>query len=155
MTTTKPPLLVKFVHHKAFCVTQRTELSRHWSLFHSVWNRLHNPYGANTLQLCESRLRGVKEGVLTQVFGGPVAKVLDQATYVGSMEQTIPMLVESTGLSFKTAQKAVLELNKLGLVKRSRKIGNAQTYRFDVRNDLHELIAWTEKLKINRLRERR
>lgn len=107
---------------------------------------------ANTLQLCESRLRGVKEGVLTRVFGGPVAKVLDQAAYVGSMEQTIPMLVESTGLSFKTAQKAILELNKLGLVKRSRKIGNAQTYRFDVRNDLHELIAWAEKLKISRLR---
>ncbi len=89
---------------------------------------------------------------MTQVFGGPVAKVLDQAAYVGSMEQTIPMLVDSTGLSFKTAQKAVLELNKLGLVKRSRKIGNAQTYRFDVRNDLHELIAWAEKLKISRLR---
>ncbi len=97
-------------------------------------------------------MKGVKEGVLTQIFGGPVAKVLDQAAYVGSMEQTIPMLVESTGLSFKTAQKAVLELNKLGLVKQSRKIGNAQTYGFDVRNDLHELIAWTEKLKINRLR---
>ncbi|HEY4822224.1 MAG TPA: hypothetical protein VIH83_00880 [Candidatus Bathyarchaeia archaeon] len=97
-------------------------------------------------------MRGVKEGVLTRVFGGPVAKVLDQAAYVGSMEQTIPMLVESTGLSFKTAQKAILELNKLGLVKRSRKIGNAQTYRFDVRNDLHELIAWAEKLKISRLR---
>jgi len=97
-------------------------------------------------------LRGVKEGVLTRVFGGPVAKVLDQAAYVGSMEQTIPMLVESTGLSFKTAQKAILELNKLGLVKRSRKIGNAQTYRFDVRNDLHELIAWAERLKNSRLR---
>ncbi len=45
-----------------------------------------------------------------------------------------------------------MELNELGLIKRSRKIGNAQTYRFDVRNGLHELIAWTEKLKINRLR---
>ncbi len=81
-----------------------------------------------------------------------MAKVLDQAAYVGSMEQTIPMLVESTGMSFKTVQKAVMELNKLGLVKRSRKIGNAQTYRFDVRNDLHELIVWTEKLKIGPLR---
>jgi DNA-binding transcriptional regulator YhcF (GntR family) len=97
-------------------------------------------------------LRGVKDGVLTQVFGGPVAKVLDQSVYVGGMEQTIPMLAESTGLSFKTAQKAVLKLNKLGLVKQSRRIGNTQTYRFDVRNDLHELIDWAEKLKISRLR---
>jgi len=89
---------------------------------------------------------------LAQVFGGPVAKVLDQSVYVGDMDQTIPMLAESTGLSFKTAQKAVLKLNKLGLVKQSRRIGNTQTYRFDVRNDLHELIDWAEKLKVSRLR---
>ena len=97
-------------------------------------------------------MRGVKEGVLSQVFGGPVAKVLDQSVYVGNMEQTIPMPAESTGLSFKTAQKAVLKLNKIGLVKPSRRIGNTQTYRFDVKNDLHELIDWAEKLKISRLR---
>ena len=97
-------------------------------------------------------MRGVKEGVLTKVFGGPVARVLDQATYVGSMEQTIPMLAESTGLSFKTAQKAVLKLSSVGLVKRSRRIGNTQTYKFDVKNELHELIEWAEKLNISRRR---
>ena len=52
----------------------------------------------------------------------------------------------------KTAQNAVLKLNKLGLVRQSRRIGNTQTYRFDVRNDLHELIDWAERLKIIRLR---
>ena len=90
----------------------------------------------------------MKEGPFTQVFGGPVAAVLDQALYVGDMEQTIPLLVESTGLSFKTVQKAVKRLDKLRLVKRSRKIGNAQLYRFDVANDLHELIMWAEHLKL-------
>ena len=96
-------------------------------------------------------MKGVKDGALTQVFGGPVAKVLDQAMYVGNMEQTIPMLVESTGLSFKTIQKAIVRLNKLRLVKPSRRIGNAQTYRFRVESDLHELILWAEKLSIRRL----
>ncbi len=96
-------------------------------------------------------MKGVKDGALTQVFGGPVAKIIDQAMYVGNMEQTIPMLVESSGLSFKTVQKAVIKLNKLGLIKRSRKIGNAQTYRFDVQNDLHGLISWAEQLRIHRL----
>lgn len=92
------------------------------------------------------------DGPLTRVFGGPVARVLDQALYVGEMEQTIPMLAESTGLSFKTVQKAVKQLNQLGLVKRSRKIGNTQTYCFDVRNDLDELIFWAEKLPLKRVR---
>jgi DNA-binding transcriptional regulator GbsR (MarR family) len=92
----------------------------------------------------------MKEGPFTQVFGGPVAKVLDQALYVGNMEQTIPLLVESTGLSFKTVQRAVGQLYKLRLVKRSRKIGNTQTYRFDVGNDMHELIMWAERLNLKR-----
>jgi DNA-binding GntR family transcriptional regulator len=97
-------------------------------------------------------LKDVRDGVLTQVFGGPTAKVLDQAMYVGSMEQTIPMLVQSTGLTYKTVQKAVVKLNRLGLIKRSRKVGNAQTYRFDVRQDLHELVTWAERLRIDRLK---
>ena len=88
------------------------------------------------------------EGPFTRVFGGPVAKVLDQVMYVGDMEQTIPLLAESTGLSFKTVQKAVNQLNTLGLVKRSRKIGITQMYRFNVRTDLHELIMWAEHLKL-------
>ena len=96
----------------------------------------------------------MRDGALTQVFGGPTAKVLDQAMYVGDMEQTIPMLVESTGLTYKTVQKAVAKLNRLGLVKRSRKVGNAQTYRFDVRRDLHELVVWAERLRIDRIRRR-
>lgn len=95
-------------------------------------------------------MKGLAEGPLTTVFGGPTAKVLDQALYVGNMEQSIPMLAESTGLTYKTVQKAVLRLNKLGLVKRSRKIGSTQTYRFDAGNDLHELIMWAEHLKIKR-----
>jgi len=95
-------------------------------------------------------MREMQDGPFTQVFGGPVAKVLDQALYVGNMEQTIPLMVESTGLSFKTVQKAVKQLNKFGLVKKSRKIGNTQTYRFDVGKDLHELIMWAEHLKLGR-----
>jgi len=99
-------------------------------------------------------LKGVREGALTQVFGGPTAKVLDQAMYVGGVEQTIHMLVQSTGLTYKTVQKAVVKLNRLGLVKRSRKVGNAQTYRFDVRKDLRELTEWVEGLQVDRLRGR-
>lgn len=86
------------------------------------------------------------------MFGGPVAKVLDQTLYVGGIEQTIPMLAESTGLTFKTVQKAVFKLNKLGLVRKGRRIGNAQTYRFEVEGHLHKLIEWAENPNLNRTR---
>jgi len=93
-------------------------------------------------------MKGLRDGPLTQVFGGPVAKVLDQTMYVGSMEQSIQMLSESTGLTYKTVQKAVMKLEKLRLVKRGRRIGNAQTYCFAAKGDLHELIHWAENLKL-------
>ena len=95
-------------------------------------------------------MKRVADGPFTQVFGGAVAKVLDQTLYVGDMEQTIPMMAESTGLTFKTVQKAFKHLHKLGLIKRGRRIGNAQTYRFDAANDLHEMIMWAEHFKSRR-----
>lgn len=97
-------------------------------------------------------MKDLKGGPFTQVFGGPVARVLDQARIVGNMEQTVPMLAESTGLTFKTVQKATAKLVKYGFVKRSRKISNAQTYRFDVEHDLHELLAWADHVNLKQMR---
>ena len=51
-------------------------------------------------------------GPLSSVFSSLEARVLDQAFLVGNMKQTIPMLEESTGLSFKTVQKALLRLSR-------------------------------------------
>jgi DNA-binding MarR family transcriptional regulator len=84
------------------------------------------------------------KGVFSAVFDGSVAKVLDQALYVGNMEQTIPMLAESTGMDYKTVKAAAKRLEKCGFMKRGRKISNAQTYRFEVEKDLHHLIEWAE-----------
>ncbi len=95
-------------------------------------------------------MRVMRDGPFVEVFGGPVARVLDQSLYVGNMEQTIPMLAEATGMDFKTVQRAIKRLSQKGLVKQSRKIGNAQTYRFDVENDLHELVSWAEHFRLKK-----
>ncbi len=93
-------------------------------------------------------------GPLYSVFGGPVARVLDEARIVGNMEQTVSMLAESTRLDFKTVQRALERLVKLGLVKKTRKIGNAQAYRFSVENELHTLLEWGTELQHGRRRAR-
>ncbi len=85
-------------------------------------------------------------GPLSSVFiNSPEARVLDQAFLVGNMKQTVSMLVESTGLSFKTVQKVLQRLSGKGLVTPTEKIGNAQAYQFSVENELHELIEWASK----------
>ena len=85
-------------------------------------------------------------GPLSSVFiSSPEARVLDQAFLVGNMRQTASMLVESTGLSFKTVQKVLQRLSERGLTAPMGKIGNAQAYQFSVENELHELIEWASK----------
>lgn len=71
-------------------------------------------------------------GPFTLIFGNTVAKVLDQALIVGDMEQTLGMLSESTDLSYKTVQRAVEHLEALGLMRQTRRIGNARAYSFAV-----------------------
>ena len=90
-------------------------------------------------------------GPLTAIFGNPVARVLDQSLYVGNMEQTISMLAESTNLSYKTVLSVVKRLERLGFIKASRRIGNAQAYRFEVEGDLHELLEFAQRFQTKRL----
>lgn len=80
-------------------------------------------------------------GPFSSIFGGPIARLLDQALIVGNMEQTISILAESTNLSYKTTKTALEKLEKMGFVTQTRKIGNAQAYRFLTENHLSELLA--------------
>ena len=93
------------------------------------------------------------DGPLTNLFGNPqgraIAKVLDQSIIVGNMEQTVHMLAESTDLDYKTVQKSLKRLEKCRFVRKSRKVGNAQTYRFNVENHLHDLVNFARKMQLS------
>jgi hypothetical protein len=86
------------------------------------------------------------DGPLTRIFGGPTARILDQADIVGNMEQTVPMLSESTGLTHKTVQKTLNQLMKHKLVRKGRKVNGDQSYRFNVETTLRDLVNWSIKL---------
>ena len=91
-------------------------------------------------------------GPLTSLFGDPhgraIARVLDQSILVGNMEQTVRMLADSTDLDHKTVQSSLRKLEGLGLVKKGRKVGNAQTYKFSVENRLHDLVSFARKMQL-------
>ena len=89
-------------------------------------------------------------GTLSSIFRSAESRVLDQALLVGNMEQTISMLAESTELSFKPIQKVVKDFVGRGFMESTRKVGNAQAYRFKVENELHELIDWATKYQFSR-----
>ncbi len=93
------------------------------------------------------------QGPLTRIFQNPTSRILDQSILVGNREQTIPMLQESTNLAYKTVAKEVKRLVEMGLMERSRKVGNAQTYRFKVDKHLSSLIACAQDMQIEIIRQ--
>ena len=92
-------------------------------------------------------------GPFSSIFGGPIARLLDQALIVGNMEQTITILAESTNLSYKTTKTALQKLEKMGFVAPTRKIGNAQAYKFQVENHMNTLLACGAEIQRNRVLE--
>ena len=89
-------------------------------------------------------------GPFTSIFGGPIARLFDQALIVGNMEQTISMLSESTNLSYKTTKQALEKLVKMGFAAPTRKIGNAQAYKFQIENHMSTLLACGTEYQRNR-----
>ena len=101
--------------------------------------------------LLAKRMKRV-DGPLSDLFGNPqgraIARILDQSVIVGNMEQTVRMLADSSKLDYKTVQKSLERLEKYGLVRKNRKVGNAQTYSFNVENHLHDLVNFARKIQL-------
>jgi hypothetical protein len=94
------------------------------------------------------------QNLLFTVFKNPIARVLDEARVVGSMEQTVSTLSEATKLDYDTVQSALHHLTKLGLVQPTRMVGNAQAYKFTLENGLQSLPDWTGRLQLGKRRQR-
>ncbi len=106
------------------------------------------------MQLLRKDSRDAEEyatrGPFSSIFGGPAARLLDQALIVGNMEQTTSILAESTNLSYKTTKTALQQLEKIGFVAPTRKIGNAQAYKFQIQNHMSTLLTCGAEFQRNR-----
>ncbi len=89
-------------------------------------------------------------GPFASIFGGPIARLFDQALLVGNSEQTITILAESTNLSYKTTKEALTKMVKMGFAAPTRKIGNAQAYKFQTENHMSSLLACGAKIQRER-----
>ncbi len=94
------------------------------------------------------------QNTLYTVFKNPIALVLEQGRIAGNMEQTVSTLSEATKLDYETVQSALEHLTRLGLVQPTRKVGNAQSYKFNLENGLHSLLGLTGHVQYARRRQR-
>ena len=93
-------------------------------------------------------------GPFSSIFRSPTARVLDEARIVGNMEETVSMLSQATGLDYKTVKNSLQHLIRVGYVRKGRKIGNAQAYRFNVENELHSLMEWASQVQHGKQKRR-
>jgi hypothetical protein len=91
-------------------------------------------------------------GPFAAVFGTniPMARVLDQSLLVGNLEFTRSGLAEGTGLTFKTVQSCLDHLREINWVSATRKIGNAQAYKFNIENHMSEIVKWATNYQLSR-----
>src|SRR5207244_12148847 len=118
---------------------------RHRKIFQSPWTNTQCLVltGRTSLWREMKKVDTVVDGPFHSVFGGTVARVLDEARIVGNMEQTVSMLSESTKLDYKTVQTALDRCAKYGMIKKSRRIGNAIPKRVKDESDLNSPLLWT------------
>ncbi len=95
-------------------------------------------------------------GPFSQLFISPTARILDQASLVGHMEQTVGMLAESANLTHMKTREIVWRLRKQGLIRKGRRQGRTQTYRFNVEKEpLKSLILWATRVAFTPSKRRR
>jgi len=90
------------------------------------------------------------QNLLLGAFKNPIVRVLEEAKMGGNMEQTVSMLSEATKLDYPTVESALQDLTKLGLAHPTRKIGNAQAYKFNLENGLRSLLGRTDQLQLGK-----
>lgn len=90
------------------------------------------------------------QNLLLAALKNPMARVLDQARIAGNVEQTVSMLSEATKLDYETVESALQQLARLGIAQPTRKIGNAQAYKFNLENGLPSLLGRTGTLEHGR-----
>src|SRR5712691_1067483 len=90
------------------------------------------------------------QNLLFSALRNPIARVLEEARIGGNVEQTVSMLSEATKLDYETVEYALKQLTKLGLAQPTRKVGNAQAYKFNLENGLHSLLGRTGQLQLGK-----
>jgi hypothetical protein len=90
----------------------------------------------------------------TLLRGDAMGRILDQGLLLGRLEFTVSTIAEGTDLTYKTVKTYLDHLQKIGLVLPTRKLGNAQAYRFDVENHMSGLIEWGSRFQSMRNKSR-
>jgi len=95
-------------------------------------------------------------GPMTMICGSAMGPVLDQSLLLGSLEFTVSTLAEATGLTYKTVKTCLDRLERMKprpWVTRTRRLGNAQAYKFNAENHMSGFIKWATDYQMSRFND--
>lgn len=80
-----------------------------------------------------------------RVFDSPTAKILDLYPTYKDQPFTTTMAAEAIHLSFKTALKAITQLEKINILIPVKKIRNAKAYKFNTKHTILNCLEGANK----------
>jgi len=84
---------------------------------------------------------------MTKLCDSAIGRILDQSLLFGNLEFTVSILANATDLTFSTVKSCLKRLESIKWVDPTRKLGNAQAYRFNV-NHMSGFIKWATEFQM-------
>lgn len=98
------------------------------------------------LEMVSKKEKALESGSLERFFkGSAMARILDFLTVFKEWDYSKSDIAKNSGVSFRTVLRLLPRLEELGVVKKTRNVGKALMYQFDVNNPIAKAaneLAW-------------
>jgi len=87
---------------------------------------------SNMKKIIVSKIKALSSGPLESVFSGSTSKILDFLATFKDWDYSVSDIAKNSGISFKTALNEIRNLEKQGVVSRTRTVGKAIMYKLNL-----------------------
>jgi predicted transcriptional regulator len=95
-------------------------------------NYINNNVNNNNMKGKVSASKALQKGPLESVFPGSTSKILDFLATFKDWDYSVSDIAKNSGVSFKTALNEIKNLEKQGVVSRTRTVGKAIMYKLNL-----------------------
>ena len=97
-------------------------------------NYINNTTVVKIMKRKSSRNKALQNGPLESIFPGSTSKILDFLATFKDWDYSVSDIAKNSGISFKTALNEIKNLEKQGVVSRTRTVGKAIMFKLNLKS---------------------
>lgn len=101
-------------------------------IYITIGNYINNTTTITTMKRKTSGSKALQNGPLESVFPGSTSKILDFLATFKDWDYSVSDIAKNSGVSFKTALNEIKNLERQGVVSRTRTVGKAIMYKLNL-----------------------